>query len=144
GAAVGERHQPAARASLTRVEAGRGAPDVKQHLLRDLFGLRRVLDDPADEAVDDRAEPVVHRGEGRFVAARDLCEQPGQFAGGCRARPLARQLRGHRCVLILTSGTSRTYPPRRPGGPARWGVLLYDSWPAADRIAFRLAANPCR
>ena len=54
-----------------RVEPARGAPDLDEHLLRHLLGLRRVPQHAAGQPEHARREQVVEPGEGRVVTAGD-------------------------------------------------------------------------
>jgi hypothetical protein len=68
---MGDGEDPGKGAALCRVEPGGRAPDLEQHLLGDLFGLGRVAQHGADQAVNRSGQPVVDRLERALVATGD-------------------------------------------------------------------------
>jgi hypothetical protein len=89
GAAVGYGQHPRRRATNGRVEPSGGPPYLEEHLLCYLLGLRRIPENPADDAVDRAGKPVVHRLERVRVAARHVDEQVVEV-------PLSPPIRGRR------------------------------------------------
>ena len=66
------------------VEARREPPDLDEHLLHHLLGVRVVADDTEDDAVHQAGRRVVQVGEGRLVAATGADDQ--------RSERVARQV----------------------------------------------------
>ena len=72
---VRDRERPRANAAAGGIEPGGLAPDLDEHLLGDLLGLRRIAEDASRHAIDDRRQPVVERGERILITTSDLDHQ---------------------------------------------------------------------
>ncbi|OEI67457.1 hypothetical protein Cus16_2892 [Curtobacterium sp. ER1/6] len=72
---VGHGQHPAGGGPAGAVEPGGLLPDLEEDLLRDLLGLRPVLEEPDHESEHAAGQGVVEFGEGRLVAGGDAGEQ---------------------------------------------------------------------
>ncbi len=84
---VGHRHDPGGGRPAARLEPGRRAPHLHQHLLCDLLGLRRIPQDPADDAEHLAADPLVEPFERVVVPVGDPLDQQVQRRSHLRRRP---------------------------------------------------------
>ncbi len=99
---VSHGEDPGVRAAAGRIKAACIAPDLDQHLLGHLFGLRRIAKHPANQPEHLVGDSVIEVFKGALVAARDPLQQHIN-ARGLVGLLIGRPLRSCSCHRFASS-----------------------------------------